>query len=179
MISVLFLSLFLFSCKSPEIKTYHTPKERLKVAVLHKEKELSWTIPDHWQKKELTSFRKASFTIPGPSTDLSADFSITSFPGSAGNLLSNINRWRHQLELEPLDYQTMNSSLSTISHSHLDIQFIELKSEKSLLNNSHFKSTFVAFFIFNDETYFFKLTGESLLLDKEKMLFKNILESLQ
>ena len=46
--------------------------------------------------------RLGSFKVDGPN-GASADVSVIAFPGEAGGLISNLNRWRGQLQLSPLD----------------------------------------------------------------------------
>src|SRR5882724_4414392 len=63
---------------------------------------LAWTAPANWTVKPASAMRKGSYRVPGPDgTD--ADLSITAFPGDVGGRLANVNRWRGQLELPPLN----------------------------------------------------------------------------
>ncbi len=61
---------------------------------------LHWHPPAAWREEAAVGFRRGSFKL-GP-TDQAADLSITAFPGPAGGLRENINRWRGQLALPPL-----------------------------------------------------------------------------
>lgn len=54
---------------------------------------VTWTAPSSWTTKPLSAMRKGSFTVHG-SDGAEADLSIISFPGDAGGVAENLNRWR-------------------------------------------------------------------------------------
>jgi len=178
LVCILLLSLVISACKKEVIRTYSLPKQSITVASLKPQQSLSWHIPDTWIKKDNTQFRKASYSIPHHSSthkDLIADFSISSFPGDAGGLTQNINRWRSQLALTGLSDTDAKNSLSTVEHEHLNIQLVTLDSDKKLLLDSYYKSSYVAIFDFDDQRYFIKLSGEKNHLNRIKADFMNLL----
>jgi len=61
-----------------------------------------WKAPSGWEEQPATGFRKGSFIARSPD-GRSADISVVSFPESAGGLLANVNRWRAQLKLAPVN----------------------------------------------------------------------------
>ena len=66
----------------------------------NKSTELIWEKPDTWVSSEGSSMRIASFAIPYSGG--SGDLSVIQLGGAGGGLRSNINRWRRQLNLEPI-----------------------------------------------------------------------------
>ena len=54
--------------------------------------------PSKWVKKGSTKLRLVNYSV-----DDETDCYLTFLPGQAGGILANINRWRKQLELEPLN----------------------------------------------------------------------------
>jgi hypothetical protein len=60
---------------------------------------LSWTIPEGWRQAPEKPMRAASF-FAGPGEEVECYVSV--FPGDAGGVLANVNRWRGQLELPEL-----------------------------------------------------------------------------
>ena len=144
----------LISCTQDRIKTYKTPKEILPVIQLVKpNSQLNWSIPSSWIEKPLDSFRKASYDVPLLSGS-SADFSIVSFPGDVGGLLSNVNRWNNQLGLPPISVTELDQIKTKITHNYLDIILFDLRSSNEAI--------VVATFPFNNEFYFFKLFFKDL-----------------
>ena len=74
-----------------------TEKEQLE---RKKSTGLIWEKPDSWVPSEGSSMRLASFAIPYSGD--SGDLSVIQLGGDGGGLKSNINRWRRQLNLEPI-----------------------------------------------------------------------------
>jgi hypothetical protein len=103
--------LALCSCNNDKVVVYTIPKEGVNVAMLggtgtlgappRPAEPVHWTKPDSWNSRPLSEMRMGSFKVDGPNAG-SADVSITAFPGDAGGLSSNLNRWRDQLRLPPL-----------------------------------------------------------------------------
>ena len=59
---------------------------------------LLWTAPSGWQVQKGNAVRKGSYAVGG-----GAEVAITAFPGDVGGVLANVNRWRLQAGLDPVD----------------------------------------------------------------------------
>ena len=61
-----------------------------------------WQLPDGWEEQPGTGLRIATITIPTSGKPL--ELSVTSLPwtGTQADLLSNVNRWRGQMQLAPI-----------------------------------------------------------------------------
>ena len=104
--------LALWSCNNDKVAVYRIPKEGVNVAMLggigtlepppSSGESVQWIKPESWNSQPLSEMRIGSFKVEGPNA-VSADVSITAFPGEAGGLSSNLNRWRGQLRLPPLN----------------------------------------------------------------------------
>jgi hypothetical protein len=70
-----------------------------------------WTLPDGWQELPGNSFRHATLLIPRVQPPL--ELAISRLP-PAQDLLMNVNRWRGQLNLEPLPADQLNSQLEKL-----------------------------------------------------------------
>ena len=62
--------------------------------------KLIWEKPNSWVPSEGSSMRLASFAIPYSGG--TGDLSVIKLGGDGGGLKSNVNRWRGQLNLEPM-----------------------------------------------------------------------------
>ena len=62
--------------------------------------KLIWEKPASWIPSEGSSMRLASFAIPYSGG--TGDLSVIQLGGDGGGLKSNVNRWRGQLNLEPI-----------------------------------------------------------------------------
>ncbi len=171
--------LFLISCEKNTITVHKVPKQIIQVAQLSTSKTLIWTIPKYWNELSPSQFRIESYSIPNSIPNLDGDFSVTKFPDNAGSVLSNVNRWRSQLKLSPISDKDLSSFVTLIDAQALSIQVCYMSSNEKILDNKYKKSTFVGFFKYDQFTYFFKLTGESTLLNREKQKFINLLKSVR
>ncbi len=61
---------------------------------------LRWTLPTGWTESAGGAMRYATFRIPVAGK---VDGSVVVLPGPAGGELANVNRWRNQIGLPPLD----------------------------------------------------------------------------
>ncbi len=60
--------------------------------------------PAGWEKREGNAMRFASYRIPASGPDgIDGDVSVVSVPGEGGSNLENVNLWRAQLRLSPLE----------------------------------------------------------------------------
>ncbi len=64
----------------------------------------TWTVPSGWQEGQLAQFLVAKYVIAG--ADGTAAVNVSSLAGDGGGLLANVNRWRGQLGLPPLEAMT-------------------------------------------------------------------------
>ncbi len=75
------------------------PPEHLGVAT--PSKEVSWATPAAWTQLKPTPIAIGNFSVTVPGVGL-AEVAITSFPGSVGTELDNVNRWRAEVGLDAL-----------------------------------------------------------------------------
>jgi hypothetical protein len=115
----------LVGCEREEIHTYKVPKGSVRmqpagVASPQSPKSsqlqaghvrMRWTVPDGWrQVPGQREMRVATFEATGGTSPVEAV--VSSFPGQAGGLLPNVNRWRRQLNLEPIGQQELAGHLT-------------------------------------------------------------------
>lgn len=60
-----------------------------------------WTVPDHWQQQPGSGMRHATLRLGRDGPELSV-IALPTPDDQSDYLLSNINRWREQIQLEPL-----------------------------------------------------------------------------
>jgi hypothetical protein len=75
-----------------------------------------WTSPDGWQEQPGSQIRYATLVLPGEGKPL--EVSVTVLPKSEGDdeqyVLVNVNRWRNQLQLPPIDAVQLSSEAKQI-----------------------------------------------------------------
>lgn len=105
---------FLAGCEEEGIRRYQVPK----VA-----KPLTYTLPEGWREMQVSE-RAASF---GQVARLNAgDVEITVSSGPGGGLLPNINRWRDQIGLPPIEPRQLQDELRAIPVGGSPGQHVEL-----------------------------------------------------
>jgi hypothetical protein len=135
---------------------------------------LIWTAPADWQAKPLGAMRIGSFAVSSDAG--SADISIIAFPGEAGGLLANINRWRGQLGLDPIAEGNLAGATTALDGAGgLHFTVVDL--------SGHAGGTparmLGAILSFEGQSYFFKLTGPDALVAREKTAFLDFLKTVR
>lgn len=139
---------------------------------------IDFTVPDGWQEQPGNAFRAASFLIPGPGVP-AADVSVSAFPGSVGGDLANVNRWRAQLNLQPIDASTLASLGTPLEGNGLTFQVYDLVSAGPALEGGHHARILAAILKREDKTWFFKVTGEAEHVAEQRGNFESFLRSFQ
>jgi len=174
------LLIFLTSCNNDKIEVYRIPKESLNVAMeqgnlvpLAPEHPVQWVKPDGWSEQPISEMRLGSFKVDGPD-GTSADISVVAFPGEAGGLVSNINRWRAQLELPALEEKQLPETIQQKEIQGAPAFFVDLQSAK---NSSKPSRILGAVFQRPSRTWFVKMTGPSALLESQRQKFFDFVDS--
>ena len=76
------------------------PVEGARLPLAARRGGLQWTLPTGWSEKPGGQMRVATLQAPVAGR---LDASVVVLPGPAGGELANVNRWRNQIGLAPLD----------------------------------------------------------------------------
>ena len=162
-ISVLFLFIILPGCDNNKyVQSYRTPKKDFGLSLqqprpLAKENSkittnLTWDLPKNWVPSTGHSMRLASFDVPF--SNGVGDLSIVSLGGSSGGLLANVNRWRGQVDLNPISESDI-LTVSTVGESKMGAFRIF-----KMINDLNTQSAIIAAVLpTGDKTFFIKLTS--------------------
>eukprot|EP01047_Picozoa_sp_COSAG01_P014976 COSAG01_NODE_740_length_13891_cov_35.573013_13_plen_204_part_00 len=175
------------ACQNSHYTKRNIPKENSKVLRInikkahlddnHQHKDccnLKWHAAKTWKKLENSSFSKGKYLLSGGS-----QLSISSFPGSAGGLLANINRWRQQLSLAPIKITELANYCDTFTTSFTSFTTVTLDAtrHKTAPTNNNF--LYAAIFNFNNETWFIKVTGSKKNIINHMSDIHNFLKSIK
>lgn len=131
--------------------------------------------PDHWSPITPEPPRLAAFAVRGE--NYRADLAITRFPGEVGGELANLNRWRGQVELPPVDSAQDNEAV--------DFAFGDTTATLTLVANPRTGPDGQAILVASipdpdqNHTWFVKLTGPARMVDAEHGPMLDFLERLQ
>jgi hypothetical protein len=165
-----------------QIRSYTVPKEQAAAPVAQplpqpgqaapdipvNSAPISWAVPAGWQQLPPDGVRIGNFAAPGKDGGTAA-VAITSFPGEVGTELSNVNRWRQQVGLEPLEQGGVASDAVSVDSS--DGRLYDLAGSTA--------RTIVAQIPRNGATWFFKLTGDAGAVSDAKPSFMEFLKSVR
>ena len=161
--SVLFLFIIFTGCdNNKHIQSYRTPKKDFGLSLqqprsLAKENSkittnLTWDLPKNWVPSTGHSMRLASFDAPF--SNGVGDLSIVSLSGSSGGLLANVNRWRGQVDLNPISESDI-LTVSTVGESKMGAFRIF-----KMINDSNTQNAIIAAVLpTGEKTFFIKLTS--------------------
>lgn len=165
------------ACKKDEIAIYRVPKEAPPAlpgpamgggmpgmgGAPAGHAGLTWTLPKGWKEQAASGMRAGSFLAPGAGGK-DVDVSIVPLAGDAGGELANVNRWRGQLGLPPVD----ESNLSTVVRSvHLGPHQARLVE----FSNNEGKRLLAAVLRNGATTYFFKASGDDAAVKSIRLAF--------
>src|SRR5260370_18840650 len=92
-----------------------------------------WRVPPDWKEQPLSEMRLASFKAEGANGE-SADISISSFPGDAGGLESNVNRWRGQVHQAVLDEEPLAKKMDRTTVDGVPVVLLDVQTPQGTQN---------------------------------------------
>lgn len=132
--------------------------------------DASWTAPPDWQPVPPAQFLIAEYSIQG-ANGAKADVNVAVLDGDGGGPLANINRWRVQIGLGPID----ENGLAQISRS---VDGTDGKETVVHLVSKDARTSIVGVIVpENGRTWFYKMTGDTQLLFTEEDAFFNFIQS--
>jgi hypothetical protein len=139
---------------------------------------LQYTLPPGWQEKPLTPMRLASFKAVAPNRK-ETDVSVVSLPGIAGGDLANVNRWRGQVNLGPIDEDTLAKTAEHVKVNGHDYLVVDLVSDARMGEQKEKQRILAAILDESDRSWFIKMTGEDAAVESQKSAFTDFLRSLK
>jgi hypothetical protein len=132
-------------------------------------KEIAWKVPEGWIEQKASSVRLGSFLVKGPNGS-QADISVVPLSGEAGGDLSNINRWRGQIQLEPISASDFPNQSQTISAAGKKMVYVNMANQNKRLIAAIYHSP--------EKTWFFKMTGDDAVVQAQESAFRQFLKSM-
>ena len=131
--------------------------------------EIKWSAPEDWSQAAPSAMRYASFT--SGEGDGKADISVVTFPGDGGNDLDNINRWRQQIGLAPIEAGALNATISPMMANGINFSMVDLEGAKG--------RTIAGWTRHDGRAWFFKVSGSKEAVEREKPKFVKFLQSVR
>jgi hypothetical protein len=131
--------------------------------------QIKWETPEGWTEVPPSSMRYASFSARAE--DGKIDISIVTFPGDGGSDADNINRWRGQIGLDPIDANAVTSEVAPLKTADTTFSTTDIAADKT--------RTIAAWTRRDGRVWFFKATGPNAAVEKEKPNFVKFIESVR
>ncbi|MCP4091934.1 MAG: hypothetical protein GY747_00660 [Planctomycetes bacterium] len=130
---------------------------------------LAWDVPEGWDSLAPTSMRLANL-VPAGNPD--SECTLTLLGGSGGGELSNVNRWRGQMGLAPIDQASMDA-IPTMEVLGFDAPFFQLDGAYTGMGGEPRPDWSMLGLILSREqfTIFVKMNGPTDLINAERQNF--------
>lgn len=133
---------------------------------------MTWTAPADWARDATAGdMRVATFKLP----DAAGEVTITKFPGDVGGLMANINRWRKQLDMPPVS-SPAEQPAESMSVAGQAAQLYDIVQPGAAATR---KRMLVVLLPRPDMTWFIKMTGDAVTLDRQSDAFRTFVKTIQ
>jgi hypothetical protein len=128
-----------------------------------------WQVPEHWQAQAPGAMQAARF-VPRDAAGR-AEISVAMLPGDGGGRLANVNRWRRQLGLEPIREADLATAVQPLQAGGAAGYWVDLPAPESG------RRMVAAAVQVGDRSWFYKLTGEAAVVEREKPVFLQFVQT--
>jgi hypothetical protein len=132
--------------------------------------QIKWKAPTDWKEVPPSAMRYASFNVSGENGG-KLDISVVTFPGTGGSDSDNVNRWRGQLGLAPLDEKSAVASIVPLKTGGADFSTVDMTGGASRVITAWTRR--------DGRTWFFKMSGPGPMVEGEKSKFFDFLRSIE
>ena len=136
------------------------------------EESIRYVVPEGWSPTQGSGLRRVTFQVKEGS--LTAETTAMGLPGSATQLLPNVNLWRRQIGLENTTQEDLDAALEPIEIDGRSGHYIRLvgpsDTERPL-------GMLVVLAGDQDRTWFFKMVGDSELVLRQQERFEEFVRS--
>lgn len=178
---LLLLATLFAGCGRAQINVYQVPKTKVArenpVAESVPGREADWVTPLGWQELPGDGMRLATFKFTG-NEDQKLQVTVVPIAGTAGTLPDNVNRWRSQISLAPLEPASIAGQVTPVEVGSAQGQLYETVSTEPLSGEKYPTRIIVATFARNNTAWFFKMIGDDALVTGQKPAFLTFLKSI-
>jgi hypothetical protein len=133
-----------------------------------------WDVPTGWKEQAPTSMRLATYAVNGEQGG-KADVSVIKLAGGAGGLLANVNRWRSQVGLDPVDETGLPKLISSEDVNGAKITFVDMAGRN--VESGESARLLAAVVPREGVTWFYKMLGTDALVAQQKPAFIKFVQS--
>jgi len=135
---------------------------------------IHFEIPPGWNQAPASGMRKAAFDIGDP--EKHALVTVIDLGPEAGGLLANVNRWRGQLQLQPVSEEELSKQVKQLPVDGKKGDYVDLLGSPTVEPRQAMLAVMVEH---GGMTWFIKLTGDASIARREKPHFEQFVKSLR
>ena len=132
-----------------------------------------WALPSGWKEEPATAMMLAKFSA-GPA-DAQTVITVSTLASNFGGLPTNINRWRGQMSLPPVDDAVALKSATPLEVQSEKASLVELDGTDTKTGQAG--RLVVVAVPHGGETWFFKMTGDEKAVAREKAAFLKFVQT--
>ncbi len=129
--------------------------------------QIQWDVPLGWSSAPAAAMRYASFATE--QNGEKADISVVTFPGDGGSDADNVNRWRQQIGLGPVE--SVDALIVPQHAGALHFSTVDMAGPTARVLAGWTRH--------EGRAWFFKLTGPPAVVEQEKPRFEKFLQSVR
>jgi hypothetical protein len=133
----------------------------------------AWQVPASWKEVPPSQMLLAKFVVPDPSQP-KAEVTVSVLGGDGGGLLANINRWRRQLNLEPVENATLGQVTTSLDVLGRKAILVDMSGQNT---NGQPTRIFGAILPEQEQTWFYKMTGDPQIVQQETNAFVQFVQT--
>jgi hypothetical protein len=133
----------------------------------------AWTVPSGWQAVPAAQFLLAEYSIAG-SNGAKAEVNVAQLNGSGGGVLPNVNRWRGQIGLDPVDEIGLTKVTTTMPVAGGQATFVDMTGKDMSGATLRLVAAIVPM---GDQTWFYKLMGDEKVVADQKDAFTQFVQT--
>ncbi|MCE9554201.1 MAG: hypothetical protein K8T91_12610 [Planctomycetes bacterium] len=141
--------------------------------------QISYKLPEGWQRSERPA-RMALVTLStGPEIN-SAEVTVSPMPGAAGGVMANVNRWRGQVGLEPMELKDVGKIARKLQIDGNAALFFRFTGTGAAGEEKEKPKSILAIILPRQGvSWFIKLTGSAEVATAQEPSFVNFAESIR
>lgn len=138
----------------------------------------SHTVPEGWVEMPPSAMKRLSL-ISGHPPQLVTECAVSVFPGDVGGQLANINRWRSQVGLGPVNPEAVDGFITELTMAGQEAWQVDLTGPQGSGVNGGAARSVVTVIFRDGHSWFFKLSGNDSAVEEELGAYRSFLESIQ
>jgi hypothetical protein len=132
-----------------------------------------WTVPEGWTETPPTTMLLSRFEVNADDGQL--EITVSAFPGDVGGTVANVNRWRGQIGLAPQPEAQIREALQSLDVEDGTAILIDMTNPRE----GNPIRLIGVIWPRGDHTWFYKLSGDETVADREKAAFKRFIQSVR